>query len=121
MEVNNEARYNRHFSGYGLGWGLGDIKGNLQVGHTGGLPGMLTSITMIPDLQLGIVILTNTENSGGWAFRAINQTIIDKYLGLDPVNWIDTYSKRYEAGRSDADSVTNKVWQTVAAAKNTKI
>lgn len=121
LDVNNEPRYNKHFSGYGLGWDLSDVKGNLQVGHTGGLPGMLTSITMISDLQLGIVVLTNTENSGGWAFRAINQTIIDKYLGLDAVNWIDMYSKRYEAGRNNADSVTNKVWETVKAVKNTKI
>ncbi|MEJ0106094.1 MAG: hypothetical protein WDO19_27625 [Bacteroidota bacterium] len=26
---------------------------------------MLTSVTMIPDLKLGIVVLTNTENGGG--------------------------------------------------------
>ena len=34
-------RYNQHFSGYGLGWGLTDIQGNLRVGHTGGLPGII--------------------------------------------------------------------------------
>ncbi|MEP6748609.1 MAG: serine hydrolase [Bacteroidota bacterium] len=119
--VTNEPRYNRHFSGYGLGWGLTDTKGNLQVAHTGGLPGMLTSVMMIPDLKLGIVILTNTENSGGWAFRALNQTIIDKYLGLGYFDWIEKYSKDYQSAKMNGDDVTTKVWQAVAAAKNTKI
>jgi CubicO group peptidase (beta-lactamase class C family) len=119
--VNSNPRYNSHFSGYGLGWGLDDVKGNLRVGHTGGLPGMLTSITMIPDLKLGIVVLTNTENGGGAAFSAITQTIIDSYLGLDNNNWIEKYSQRLQSQKSGADSVVAKAWQTVAAAKNTKI
>ena len=114
-------RYNQHFSGYGLGWGLADIKGNLQVSHTGGLPGMLTSVTLIPDLKLGIVILTNTESGGGSLFSAVRQTIIDSYLGLDDYGWVEKYSQRMAANASSADSVTAKVWETVAAAKNTNI
>ncbi|MEO8712464.1 MAG: serine hydrolase [Parafilimonas sp.] len=118
--TNPDPRYNQHFGGYGFGWGLGDIKGNLRVAHTGGLPGMLTSVTMIPDLKLGIVILTNTENGGGALFSAINNIIIDSYLGLDKIDWIDRYAKRLEAQKDNGDSITTKVWQTVADAKNTK-
>lgn len=120
MEANPNPRYNQHFAGYGLGWGLADIKGNLQVSHTGGLPGMLTSVTLIPDLKLGIVILTNTENGGGSLFSAVRQTIIDSYLGLDDFGWVDKYSKRMESNASSADSVTAKVWETVEAAKGSK-
>ncbi|MGC4036997.1 MAG: serine hydrolase [Chitinophagaceae bacterium] len=118
LGVNNEPRYNQHFNGYGLGWGLSDIKGNLRVGHTGGLPGMLTSVTMIPDLKLGVVILTNTENGGGAAFNAINRTIIDSYLGLNAMDWIGLFYKNYEASKNNADSVTTQVWKTVVANKN---
>lgn len=121
MQANPNPRYNQHFNGYGLGWGLNDIKGNLRVGHTGGLPGMLTSVTMIPDLNLGVVVLTNTENGGAGAMSAIAQTIIDSYLGLDDFGWIETYRKRLQGGDSYADSVVTAVWKTVAAAKNTKI
>ena len=120
-ETHPNPRYNRHFSGYGLGWGLADIKGNLWVSHTGGLPGMLTSVTMIPDLNLGVVVLTNTENGGGAAMGAISQTIIDSYLGLDDFGWTEKYKKRLQSGKSNADSVVESVWKTVAAAKNTKI
>lgn len=119
--VNPDPRYNQHFGGYGLGWALADVKGNLKVSHTGGLPGMLTSVTLIPDLKLGIVILTNTENSGGWAFRAINQTIIDSYLKLEPIDWITKMNKTYLQNKNAGDSVTAKVWQTVEANKNSKV
>ncbi len=119
MNANNEFRYNQHFSGYGLGWRVTDIKGNLLVAHTGGLPGMLTSVTMIPDLKLGIVVLTNTENGGGPAFSAINKSILDQYLGLNNIDWISVYYKDYASGKNNADSVTAKVWQTVEANKKT--
>jgi hypothetical protein len=119
--INPNPRYNQHFGGYGLGWGLGDIKGNLIASHTGGLPGMLTSVALIPDLKLGVVILTNTESGGGYLFGALQQTIIDSYLGLDDNNWIDKYSKFMQTKGNSADSVVKSVWQTVAAAKNIKI
>jgi CubicO group peptidase (beta-lactamase class C family) len=119
--ASSDPRYNGHFGGYGLGWGLSDIKGNLRVGHTGGLPGMLTSVTMIPDLKLGVVILTNTESGGSALFNAVNRSIIESYLGLEKVDWIDRFSKDLQSRKSKGDSVTIKVWETVAAAKNTVI
>ena len=121
MDANTFPRYNQHFAGYGLGWGLADIKGNLQVSHTGGLPGMLTSVMLMPDLKLGIVILTNTENGGGALFTAIQQTIMDSYLGMDDFHWVDKYARISEGNASNIDAATTKVWETVAAAKNTKI
>ena len=120
MDVNPFPRYNQHFAGYGLGWGLADIKGNLQASHTGGLPGMLTSVMLMPDLKLGIVILTNTENGGGALFTAIQQTIMDGYLGLDDYHWVDKYAKRVEANASSTDAATAKVWETVEAARGSK-
>lgn len=120
-ETNTFPRYNSHFNGYGLGWFLTDMKGNLSVSHTGGLPGMLSIVRMIPDLNLGVVILTNTENGGGALFSAVSNTIIDSYLGLDDFGWVDKYYSRFKDRKSKGDDVTNKVWETVAAAKNTAI
>lgn len=121
VQPGNNPRYNTHFRGYGLGWGLNDVKGNLQVGHTGGLPGMLTSVTMIPDINLGVIVFTNTENGGGGAFSAIRQTILDSYLGLDDNKWVALYSNFLRSRSNTTDSVVNSVWKTVEAAKNTKI
>ena len=114
-------RYNTHFSGYGLGWFLQDMKGNLNVSHTGGLPGMLSKVTLIPDINLGIVVLTNTENGGGALFSAVSNTIVDSYLGLDKLDWTARFASRIESSEKQADSVTTKVWQTVEAAKTTKV
>lgn len=121
LDANPNPRYNSHFAGYGLGWGLNDMKGNLVVSHTGGLPGMLSKTIMIPDLNLGVVVLTNTESGGGGLFSAVTQTIVDSYLGLDDNNWIEKYSSRMETSDKTADSITTSVWKTVDLATNTPI
>ncbi len=121
LPTNPSARYNTHFAGYGLGWDLRDLKGNLNVSHTGGLPGMLSQVYLIPDLNLGIVILTNTENGGGALFTAVNNAIVDSYFGLPKMDWTNMFASRIASMEKNADSLTTRVWQTVATAKNTKI
>lgn len=117
----SNPRYGSHFNGYGLGWFLSDVKGNLSVSHSGGLPGMISVVTMIPDQKLGIVILTNTEPGGGAVYSAVSQTMLDRYLGLSDFDWIENYSKIIKAQQNNQDTVTQKVWETVAAAKNTPV
>jgi CubicO group peptidase (beta-lactamase class C family) len=119
-EVNRDPRYNSHFRGYGLGFDLTDVKGYLKVSHTGALTGMLSAVTMIPDINLGVVVLTNTEN-GGSAMMAISKTIIDRYIGLNNFDWVKYYSNYLSKKDSTADEVIKKTWATVNAAKNTKI
>jgi len=120
-DANPDPRYNSHFSGYGLGWGLADIRGNMSVSHTGGLPGMLSITTLVPDLNLGVVVLTNTESGGAAVFSAVSRTILDAYLGVEKMDWIEKYRVRFEAMDNAADSVTSYVWKTVATADRSKI
>lgn len=121
MDANTNPRYNSHFAGYGLGWFLTDVKGNMQVEHTGGLPGMLSKVVMIPDMDLGIVVLTNTSNDGGGLFSSITQTIIDLYLDLDDFKWIDKYAAYMKSNESGANDVVEKVWDSVAKNDQSKI
>jgi CubicO group peptidase (beta-lactamase class C family) len=118
-EANPNPRYNSHFAGYGLGWSLSDMKGNLSVSHTGGLPGMLSIVSLVPDMNLGIVILTNT-GGGAALFRAVHNSIIDSYLGLDKVDYVERYSKAIESQKKNTDSVTINVWKQVEVSKKTK-
>jgi len=120
-DASPNPRYNSHFAGYGLGWDLTDIKGNLSVSHTGGLPGMLSIVGLIPDLNLGMVILTNTEMGGAGLFSAVYNAIVDSYLGLDRIDYIALYSKRIESMNSNADSVVTNVWKQVELSKNYEI
>ncbi len=121
LDADRNPRYNSHFKGYGLGWFLQDIKGNMNVSHTGGLPGMLSIVELIPDLGLGIVILTNTANGGGAACRVVSKSIIDSYLGLDKFDWIDYYSKFLKKMEEDDDQVSKRVWETVKSADNSHL
>jgi len=121
QNASTNPRYNSHFAGYGLGWGLTDVLGNMSVSHTGGLPGMLSKTIMIPDLNLGVVVLTNTSDDGAGIFLAVTQTIVDSYLGLEDFNWIDTYHGYFERRKAEGDKVTDEVWATVKSADDSHI
>ena len=121
IDVDRTPRYNSHFSGYGLGWRLSDIKGNMSVSHTGGMPGMLSKVTMIPDLNLGVVVLTNTSNDGSGVFSSISSTIVDNYLGLEDYGWIDQYAAYFKLSKKRSDKITDKVWEVVKATNNSNI
>jgi len=68
------------FSAYGMGWFLEGYKGHRMVMHTGGVNGFVSSVTLVPDQNLGIVILTNTDQND--LISTLNLDIIDAYLKL---------------------------------------
>lgn len=121
IPVRPNSRYNPHFSGYGLGWRLSDMNGLMSVSHTGDLSGMLSKTIMIPDLQLGVVVLTNSYYGGGGLFSAVSQSIVDSYLGLDDHGWTDRYLASYQANAGGAKVEVERVWQTVEAANDDHI
>lgn len=52
---------NSHVSAYGYGWRLSDVDGVWKVAHTGTLAGMYSSVILLPDKKVGIVMLMNGE------------------------------------------------------------
>lgn len=114
-------QYQTHFYGYGLGWFLKDVKGYLHVSHTGGLPGMLSKTVMIPDLNLGVIVLTNTEPGGGALFSAVSNSIVDAYLPVEKTDWLNDYTDRLEKSNQAGDLITEEVWRVVQANKMKKI
>jgi CubicO group peptidase (beta-lactamase class C family) len=68
-----------HFQGYGMGWFLRDYRGRKVVEHGGNVDGMSAQIGMIPEEKLGIVILTNRDNSP--LPEALMYYVFDAYLG----------------------------------------
>lgn len=88
-------RYNSsHYSLYGLGWGLAEYEGREMVSHTGGVDGFVTSVTLLPEENLGVVVLTNTDANG--FYEALKWEIVDAYLGLPYRNYSGTFLKRYQ-------------------------
>lgn len=80
-----------NFRGYGLGLGIADFRGRKILTHTGGLPGAVSRVLLIPDIQLGVAVLTNQES--GAAFDAIAFHVADHYLGEQGVDWAGGYQK----------------------------
>ncbi len=121
LDADPDPRYNSHFAGYGLGWNLTDKKGNLVVQHTGGLPGMASKVVMIPDINLGVVVLTNTTMDGAGVFSAVSNTIVDSYLGLNDNGWVEKFGAIFDARAKSGDTVTNQVWEAVKTADKSKL
>jgi CubicO group peptidase (beta-lactamase class C family) len=113
INVRPNERYKPHFSGYGLGWRLGDMNGNMTVSHTGDLSGMLSKTIMIPELELGVVVLTNSYYGGGGLFQAVSQTILDAYLQLEPYDWTGYYLERHLNRQGSANTEVDRVWEIV--------
>ncbi|MBS1876345.1 MAG: serine hydrolase [Acidobacteria bacterium] len=108
-----------NFQTYALGWGVSDYRGRKVVSHTGGLNGMVTRVTMIPDLKLGVVVFTNQEN--GAAFQAVTMTILDHYLGAPATDWVTAYSTVRKRQLSDARAGVAKAAAARAADSRTSL
>lgn len=90
------------YAGYGEGWHLSEYQGHKLVYHTGGWPGFVSRVTMVPDQNLGMVVLTNQEV--GSAFQAVTYRILDAYLGAKKTNWIAAYQAYEKHKLEKADS-----------------
>jgi CubicO group peptidase (beta-lactamase class C family) len=91
------------FAAYALGWGLRDYHGRKLVGHTGGVEGFVSRVMLVPEENLGIVILTNAES--GSAFDSILFHLLDHYLGLAPTDWIAAYKEEDAQGEKEAAEI----------------
>jgi CubicO group peptidase (beta-lactamase class C family) len=111
LPVRSPGPYNTHFASYGLGFFLSDVKGYKQVSHTGGLPGNVTQITMIPELNLGIIVLTNQQEGG--AFRAITDGIKDAYFDMAATDRVSQYSKTRKEAVAAAAKITDSIWTAI--------
>ncbi|MEM6764767.1 MAG: serine hydrolase [Bacteroidota bacterium] len=97
--------FKRNFSGYGLGWGLSDYHGQFRVAHTGGYDGMITSVDMLPDVKLGVVVLTNGMKS---PIRAVSQYVMDAYLGVEPKDWSKILLDRRNEGLANDTRIQSR-------------
>jgi CubicO group peptidase (beta-lactamase class C family) len=77
--------------GYALGLTVRDYRGKYLLTHTGGLPGYVSRVAMIPELRLGVAVLTNQES--GAAFNSIAYWVLDHYLGVKPPDYPAVYAE----------------------------
>jgi CubicO group peptidase (beta-lactamase class C family) len=106
----------RLFSAYGLGWFLNDYRGRKMVSHTGGLDGMLSQTAMLPEENLGVVVLTNSEAG---AYSPIVNKVLDVFLDVAPKrDWSGERLERIKQNKTREAEEDKKLVE--ARAKNTK-
>lgn len=88
-----------HFKAYGLGWRLADVHGYKQVHHTGSFTGFNNYMVLIPELDLGVVVMLNA--SAGAARQSIMKGIVTPYLGAEEVDWVEHFSREQRMAAGD--------------------
>ena len=72
-------------AGYGLGWRVYDYSGHRMVFHGGAVQGYRGAMAMLPERDLGVVILWN---SGSSLPSGLMPTILDRAIGLSGDTWL---------------------------------
>jgi len=85
------AALKSNFAAYALGLGVREYRGQRVITHTGGLPGYVSIVTLLPERNLGVAILTNAESTN--AFSALTWQIVDSDLGAPATDWTAAYLK----------------------------
>lgn len=78
-----------NFSLYALGWNVQDYRGHRIVNHSGGVFGGAAWVVLIPEKNVGIAAMVNSED--GAARRTVVYRLLDHYLGFPPEDWNGKY------------------------------
>jgi len=95
-----------NFADYALGWALRDYHGRKLVGHTGGVAGFVSRVMLVPEENLGVVVLTNAEEGG--AFDSVLYRVLDHYFGLTPTDWITAFKSVKDQEEKEAAETMKK-------------
>ena len=95
-----------HFLSYGMGWFLSDFRGSKLVEHGGAIDGMRALVAMIPEKNVGVVILTNLN--GTVLPQFLSYRIFDSYLGERSTDWAADGLKKVKAAEAQAKAAAAK-------------
>jgi beta-lactamase class C len=73
-------------AGYGLGWRVYDYAGHRLVFHGGAVQGYRGLMAMLPERDVGVVVLWNSNSS---LPSGLLPTILDRAIGLPAQQWLD--------------------------------
>lgn len=89
-----------HYYAYGYGWRLSDVDGTARVAHTGTLSGMYSSFTLLPQKNIGIVVLINGDADEA---RTVLMQALTKHLTAPSNNpGVDGYAEMLADERTHA-------------------
>ncbi|PKI02402.1 serine hydrolase [Glaciecola sp. 33A] len=86
---------NTLFKTYGLGWRIADMLGYKLISHTGTLSGYQAYVALLPELEVGVVVLNNGSNYG--ARSSVMQHILKSFIPSSklpedsPSDWVKAF------------------------------
>lgn len=93
---------------YGMGWTLGAYDGNRLLLHTGNIDGFLTIVGMLPDQEVGWVILTNKHSDPNPVHSIIMFELINIILDKDKPDWNKKITGLFDQAQKNQESETSK-------------
>jgi CubicO group peptidase (beta-lactamase class C family) len=102
---------------YGLGWFIQDYAGHHLIMHDGGVNGYVSSVTLVPQDNLGIVILTNTDQNS--LYEALRWEIMDAYFKLPYRNYSEAYLDQFKIQKNNEQLADKKLRDSVAMKRPT--
>lgn len=91
---------------YGFGWNIFDYEGKRVWTHGGATDGFNTFMYLMPELELGVVVVTNVFNRFG---VAVAYQVMDAFLGDEAYDWnehyLKSYRKRYEEVKAEREEL----------------
>lgn len=76
---------------YAMGWVISSYRGHPLWWHNGGIDGFYALLTLLPDDNFGVVVLTNLLDSDPVP-EIVAYHIYDRLFGMDSIDWSKRYS-----------------------------
>jgi len=91
---------------YGLGFRLAYHEGVRISQHGGATDGMNTNLVLVPELNLGILVTTNTFNT---FMNALANRVIDRYLELEDRDWHGAFHDGFLARKEEVQAIRDSI------------
>jgi CubicO group peptidase (beta-lactamase class C family) len=92
---------------YGLGWAIYGYRGYKVVQHGGGIDGFSALTTLLPQDNIGIVVLTNLNASP--LHSIVTYYVCDRLLNLEPVAWSDRLKEKVAIAKESTTKTQEKI------------
>jgi len=95
-----------HFKAYALGWRVSDVHGFKEVSHTGSLAGMRSYVVLIPEMDLGVIVLMHGSSSA--ARVAVMNTIVRSFMPAEQIDWVQLMLDQIESWKLAQESTDDE-------------
>ena len=92
---------------YGMGWVITAYRGHRYIWHNGGIDGFYSLIALLPDDDLGVVVLTNVLGNHQIP-EIVAYNVFDRLLGMTPVDWSTRFRQQQEKEQQAGDQAKSK-------------